>query len=439
MSGQVWIPVLQGDSALLPAAEAVEVIARTLCASKLLPRIELEASLPRSLAYGDAGIAVFLTYYWRVSRSEWAAAGARRYLQQAVRALSTDRMPPDLYHGFAGISWAFEHLAHTLWAARSASDKSSEIHEALNIWVTKPWVPAELFQGLAGVALYCCECLPSKSGQNLLHTVVERLKALAEQKDAGGYTWPVSRFIRDDILKSGYAIDNVNRGLKGMLYRTDVSHGLFGVAACLAAVYAAGVSVDLARELVSGTLGWLLKAKRENAVHESFPLVIGADVPHITTGWCNGDLGIAIALLTIGNSFGCNGWIETAIRIARKEAAKRVTDIERDNQENYSLCHGSAGRAHIFMRLYMNTSDSNFLTAAKYWLSHLLSLQDMRHSRTAGFLLNEPRAGGLKETFGLMAGIAGIGLTLLAAIAPVEPAWDTLLLASMRKVPARES
>ena len=51
------------------------------------------------------------------------------------------------------------------------------------------------------------------------------------------------------------------------------SSGLFG------AVYAAGVSVDLARELVSGTLGWLLKAKRENAVHESFPLVIGARCP----------------------------------------------------------------------------------------------------------------------------------------------------------------
>jgi hypothetical protein len=77
-----------------------------------------------------------------------------------------------------------------------------------------------------------------------------------------------------------------------------------------------------------------------------------------------------------------------------------------------SICHGSAGLAHIFNRLYQATGQSVFRSAAEEWLQHLVETWCPDA---------EP---------GLLTGAAGVGLVLLAASTPHEPRWDRLFLLS---------
>ncbi len=86
-----------------------------------------------------------------------------------------------------------------------------------------------------------------------------------------------------------------------------------------------------------------------------------------------------------------------------------------------SLCHGTAGTAHLFNRLFQATGEPIFESAAVTWFLRTLDL-----ARTAPIAADP----------GFLTGGAGIGLALLAAIHPSEPEWDRLLLSS---IPSRQS
>ena len=94
------------------------------------------------------------------------------------------------------------------------------------------------------------------------------------------------------------------------------------------------------------------------------------------------------------------------------------------------LCHGSAGRAHIFNRLYQATGESLFAETALYWFDETLSLRTPGEG-TGGFLVNEHGTDdALLNVHGLLMGAAGLGLTLTAACHSIEPQWDRALLLS---------
>ena len=95
------------------------------------------------------------------------------------------------------------------------------------------------------------------------------------------------------------------------------------------------------------------------------------------------------------------------------------------------FCHGAAGNAHLFNRIFQATGDLAFEEAARFWLDQTLALRRPGEG-VAGYSSWEPDEAGdggrWQEDSGLIGGAAGIGLVLLAAVSPVEPAWDRLFL-----------
>jgi len=75
-----------------------------------------------------------------------------------------------------------------------------------------------------------------------------------------------------------------------------------------------------------------------------------------------------------------------------------------------------------------------FAEAARFWYQRTLT---MRHPERgiAGYAAWMPGTAGNKDGWvddsGLLMGVAGIALALLAATTPVEPAWDRMLLISV--------
>ncbi len=392
---------------------------------------ELERLYPHSLGFGKAGVALFFAYLDKCDPQTWASETARHFIEQAVEGVTETRMPPDLYRGFSGIAWAFEHLKETLGEGEeSAGDEYEEIDDALKVWHRRRGVESEFLEGLGGVCLFALERLPDSPGaERLLEQVVAALEGSAEHTPAGT-TWRVPTRVATIYENNEFvAGQNVKALFDRGVYKLCVAHGVTGTAATLAAVYASGVGGRGAKKLAEGSISWVLSHRRDEK--RVFPQMVGMDLPQVTTGWCNGDLGISVAIFNAARVLGRPEWEAVALEVARKEAHYRVADIEVENCNNYTLCHGSAGRAHIFNRLFQATGEESFGEAARFWLSHTLRMR-VPGQGTGGFLVDEPPLyGGPKNARGFLMGAAGLGLTLLGAISDVPPEWDRVLLASL--------
>ena len=97
------------------------------------------------------------------------------------------------------------------------------------------------------------------------------------------------------------------------------------------------------------------------------------------------------------------------------------------------LCHGAAGNGHLFHRLYRATGEPRLSAAARAWYGQALEYRQEGQG-LAGFIswgmVPETEQGGWIASPGLLEGLAGIGLALLAATTSVTPEWDRLLLVS---------
>jgi hypothetical protein len=98
-----------------------------------------------------------------------------------------------------------------------------------------------------------------------------------------------------------------------------------------------------------------------------------------------------------------------------------------------SLCHGYIGIAHIFNRMYQRDGDPRFAASAlKYFDKALTMRRD--EGGVAGFVVTRTPAPDLPPVSepgpAFLDGAIGVALGLLAAVTPVEPAWDKMLLLS---------
>ena len=137
-----------------------------------------------------------------------------------------------------------------------------------------------------------------------------------------------------------------------------------------------------------------------------------------------------MALLAAARRAGEAGWEREALAIARA-AAERPEETA--GVVDAGLCHGAAGVAHLFHRLFQATGDPTLERAAVAWYDRTLALR-RSGAGIGGFLAWDPDATGAmgwRPTSGFLSGAAGVGLALLAGLTPVEPEWDRALQAAI--------
>jgi lantibiotic modifying enzyme len=417
-----WQPILDGglqDRALA----VVDAIAADLQARGT------ELASEGSLAGGHAGLAVFFGYLHQARPDRGHDETAARFLSAAIDYLAQTPLPPALYSGFAGIAWAAAHLSAP---AEDEPDEGAESGDAyaaidellLDLVSQSPWTGEyDLISGLAGIGVYAVERLPHPGGRECLRRVVERLAELAEDQP-GDVTW----------VKPPHLIPEHRRSLHPAgEYNLGVAHGIPGVIGLLAQACAADVAPDQARPLLDGAVAWLLKQRLPYSPDAQF----GYDTTAVETSqaarsaWCYGDPGIAAALLCAADGVQHAAWRRLAIELAvestgRPECAAGVNDA--------GLCHGAAGLGHVYNRLYQATGQGGLRAAARFWFERTLRYHQGQQG-IGGFSawqLGRDQRFDWHTDPGFLEGAAGIGLALLAAATPVEPAWDRVLLLSSR-------
>jgi hypothetical protein len=150
--------------------------------------------------------------------------------------------------------------------------------------------------------------------------------------------------------------------------------------------------------------------------------------------WCYGDPGIAAALLLAARGVGDAGWEQTAVALACRAAERPASE---SGVVNANFCHGAAGLAHLYNRMYQATGEPELGRAALYWLERTLGFY--RRARDAGGTWVQGNWDpGQRERWTwtgieLVEGAAGVALVLLAAATSVEPTWDRMFLVSAPK------
>jgi lantibiotic modifying enzyme len=379
-----------------------------------------------ALSSGLAGMALFHAYFHRTFGHGPSEERAQELLFRAMDLLAETPQAPSLFGGFTGVAWALHHLGREVGLSQGEDEEATvSVDELLLSHVGRsPWHgPYDLIDGLVGYGVYACERIGSRWGRALLEQVVLRLEERAVSRD-GGLTWHTPPEEMPDWQRALYPQGYYNLG---------VAHGVPGVLLLLSRACVHGVVADRARVLLEGAVRWLLAQRDTGDTRAGFATVVSAGAPvrrPSRIGWCYGDLGLSVALLQTARSLGEDAWAQEALRAGRRAAER---PLEESGVRDAGLCHGAAGNAHLFHRLYLASEEPVFREAARAWLSHTLALR-REGEGIAGFRVWQQDASGESwvASPGLLSGASGVGLALLAALGPVEPEWDRLFLASAR-------
>ncbi|MCD4681213.1 MAG: lanthionine synthetase C family protein [Bacteroidales bacterium] len=382
----------------------------------VLLKMPLENIESISLMSGKTGIALFLFYYAKASGEERYYHHAVRLISQVFDEINSGKTYYSFAGGLSGIGWTVRHLSRKNLFTTDDEDPLKAVDDFLYSIMMKE-IKDENFDylhGALGVGTYFLSGLNNER-LKYLRKLISELEKIAHKDKEGGASW-----------LSSMTGDNDEKG-----YNLGLSHGLASIIAFLGKAYAKNISIEKTEMLLSGAVNFLLRNEQDISKNLSyFPnwVVKEGGSQDSRLAWCYGDLGIGSALLLSGRCASNKSWEEKALEILRY-STKRTKLIE-NAVKDAGLCHGTAGIAHIYNRIYNLTKIVDFQCAAEHWFGESLKMSKI-NSGFAGYqsYVSDTNSRYINEA-GFLEGITGIGLAMLAAVSDIEPSWDEALLIS---------
>jgi lantibiotic biosynthesis protein len=384
----------------------------------------------------DPWSALLYAYADRADRSDEHAAAFNGVVERALASISQNVCSAALYGGFTGVAWLANHATDV---EEGVDDPYEDIDTTLRGLLARSAWPRDydLISGLVGIGVYFVERLAVSSActvaSECLALIADHLAELAEHTSAGT-TW-----LTDPKFLPEYQREHAPNGH----YNLGVAHGIPGIIALLGQICEANLGGAHARELLARGVDWLLAQAAANGPSR-FPSWCFADAPRDPApssrlAWCYGDLGLSVALLRAARCVDEPQWEKEAVELARNAAARRGGGDWMPNDAG--LCHGTAGVAHIFNRIFQATGDQTFEEAACHWFERTLQMRQ-QGTGIAGYrtfyVATKDTAEQWVDDPSLLEGATGIGLSFLAATSDVAPDWDRVLMVSVPPRPVRE-
>lgn len=330
-----------------------------------------------------------------------------------------------LFGGLCGLGWTVEHISQAL---NEQASQREDLNEEVDAAVIGQLLPPkrvcvfDLINGLVGQGVYFLERWPLGRSEEGLRLVIRGLNESAENA-SGTSTWRTAPEVLPDRERKLYPNGYYNLGL---------AHGVPGVLHFLCQVVETGIETETVNCLLDRTLAWLMAQSGSDKERLRFKAWVSScgisrDARPV---WCYGDLGVAAVLLQIPDR-SANDVLGTLVYGILENCLRLPT--ESYHIQDGCLCHGAGGIAHIYNRLYQRVGDQRFRDAALNWYDHLLKMYQAQRG-VGGYLKYATTGPGGTAAWepwpGLLDGSIGIALALLAAVTPVEPRWDRLMLLS---------
>jgi lantibiotic biosynthesis protein len=410
-----WEPILSGALRARALDGARSTLHDLAAAGEREEPVAFDEHGPRAPGSVDCGRALALAYGARAGLGDDFEDMGERALDVMVQRLGSQQLSPFLFGGVPEVGFATALLAdpESIRAVCGLCDQVIARQLDTAIWDRD----FDLIRGLVGLGVYALERVDTPAGRECAARILGHLEACAEPRQSG-LAWHTAPSLMFDWQRARYP-----RGY----YNLGVAHGIPGVLALLARFIHQGIEAGRARALLDGGLRYL-RAAVPPGDGARFPSHLVEDREPLRPtrlAWCYGDLGVAVALL-----WSARATREPAIEAEALDLALRTTarrDVEKEVFDA-GVCHGAAGIAHLYNRLFQATHDERFAEAARFWIEAALGMRTPG-SGFGGFATPATR-GSLSATPDprLLTGAAGIALVLIGAASDLEPVWDRVLL-----------
>lgn len=416
-----WQPLLTGEDAQRALQAAGAIVAAMAPSSP-------EEDDP-SLAAGQAGLAIMDAWAFRAGVDTGAAARAWKRLNEAFDTVAAQPLDASFFGGFTGVAWAGELIDEVLngaegsWAETGA-DANVEIDETLLRLLARPGVsyaPHDLVLGVTGIGVYALHRHRRPSAVACLREVVDHLRRSVRHDEDGSYWWTPHEGILDPTVRDDHPSGYADLG---------VAHGMAGAIALLGAVSGVGIERATVRPLVTDAARWVTAHAVHTAQGPTYPVWIAPEVrpEPARSAWCYGDPGVAAALLLAADRMAEPALRAEAVALARRAAERPESDT---GVVDACFCHGTAGLAHLYNRMFQATGEPQLRETALYWLHRTLDFYRSAQRNGAEWVQGTPsRRTGPWTGLDIVDGAAGVALVLLAAATPIEPTWDRMFLVS---------
>jgi len=386
--------------------------------SELVHIIEKEDHENIGLLGGKPGLSILYFYYSKVFQIEKYSDLALNCISEIFEEIQNGFSYHTFAGGLAGIGWTVEFLEQNGFLDCDTNETLGELDEYLYQMMIKEFKLAnyDYLHGASGIALYFLSRKSFSKSKQYLSDYIDNIEQLSEA-DGDIFKW--------------FSMVDTGADEKEKVYNLSLSHGISSLITILSKIYTLEIKKEKTFKLLNGAVNYLLSNEQDYKQYGSyFPNWISKQ--HSTgksrLAWCYGDLGISTALWHASQSLKNKTWEEKAIEVLL-HTAKRM-DLAKNSVNDAGLCHGSAGVAHIFNRMYNNTGMEEFNETATYWYDQTLRMAMHKDSFSGYKAYRTKENGGWYEDFGFLEGITGIGLTLMSAISDIEPRWDEILLLS---------
>jgi len=363
---------------------------------------------------GEFGILLFLLYYARYTQNEKHFTITQDYAEKLMQQFVEKEKQHTFCSGLSGILYLFEFLREKEIIDLDVSQVQSTLDYYI-IFRMRHDIRHKYFDymhGALGVGLYF---LKRKTNTEYLQELIDFMHHTAE-KD-----------IQNQMFKWESVVDH-EKNLLG--YNLSMSHGISSIIIFLSRVVNIGMDDVKIREMLHGAVNYVLSQEKDVAQFGSFfPSFIlkntQEDISKSRMAWCYGDLGIGLALWQAGIAIGKRDWKEKGFEIIL-QSTKRRTFNETIVIEA-GICHGSAGIAMIYRRMFIETHRNEFEEAFLYWI-----VQTLNFSRFEDGLVGYKThvKGDWECDYSLLTGVSGIGLLLLSYLEKDQQEWDELFLLS---------
>ena len=393
------------------------------CSEEILDKLKLISEIlikepfnsNNSLLSGKVGLSLFLNYYIYFTENKKLSDNGLKYLEQVFININNGFNYHTFAGGLSGILWGINHLYNNSFILEDPKDINLSL-ESYFIRMVEEEINQkniDYLHGSLGVILYLLE----RNTEKVNIAISEFVDILGEQGEISG-----------NSIKWMRVLDK-EKDIKG--YNLSLSHGIASIIIILAQIYEKGINKEKALKLIRMAINFLLDQKQDPQKNLSiFPNWISKDLRSRNSrlAWCYGDLGIGIALYQTAVIIKDSQLENDSIEILKHSAKRR--DLKENRIIDAGLCHGTAGIAHIFNRMFNYTGNEEFRDAAIYWIDKTLEMAKFPDGLAGYKIWRSEKYGGWVNDTGLLEGIAGIGMMLISAVSDIEPKWDRCLLLS---------
>ena len=207
----------------------------------------------------------------------------------------------------------------------------------------------------------------------------------------------------------------------------SVSHGITSILKYCLECYKKNINKKRSKIICMDIITFLIRTMNLDRSESYFPTFFSSDPSqnYSRLAWCYGDLTTAYIMLQAANCFDLADIRSLSMEILEHAAKRR--GHSKTGVIDGGICHGSAGNAYIFHKLFLQTKQELFMDTRNYWLEQTYGFARPYVNNTIHFpqyntILNEE-----SPNHSLLEGTCGVGL-VLSSIQYDTYDWDYCIM-----------